>query len=61
LQVFFLTCVFGLYFGLVFLPVVLSLFGPDPYFAASPPRGEPSKRDADAAREVVEYECVSVL
>ena len=24
-------CLFGLYHGLVFLPVLLSLFGPDPY------------------------------
>ncbi|CAG0918990.1 unnamed protein product [Notodromas monacha] len=32
-KVFVATCIFGLYYGLLFLPVVLSLCGPPPYFA----------------------------
>jgi len=35
LQIFFLVVLFGLFHGLVFLPVVLSIIGPDPYLSAS--------------------------
>ena len=34
-QIFFLMVVFGLFHGLIFLPVLLSLLGPDPYHGVS--------------------------
>lgn len=34
-QIFFLVVVYGLYHGLVFLPVLLSLVGPEPYATAT--------------------------
>lgn len=36
LQIFFAVCVYGLYHGLVFLPVLLSLLGPAPYTTVAP-------------------------
>lgn len=34
MQVFFLIVLFGLFHGLVYLPILLSLFGPKPYQSA---------------------------
>ena len=43
-QIFFLVSMFGLFHGLIYLPVVLSLFGPSPY---------PSKTEAKNGNEIV--------
>lgn len=45
MQVFFGVCLYGLYHGLIFLPVVLSLVGPKPYAK------DPSKLFHEAADE----------
>ena len=34
-QIFFLMIILGLFHGLIFLPVLLSLLGPDPYHGVS--------------------------
>lgn len=42
IQVFFLVVIFGLFHGLVYLPIILSWIGPSPYGSASSP-GEKHK------------------
>ena len=43
LQVFILVVIFGLFHGLCFLPVVLSIIGPKPYYNAGPEGTESSR------------------
>ena len=45
IQIFLLVVFFGLFHGLVFLPVMLSLVGPSPYLTATPCK-PPSSSDA---------------
>ena len=50
LQIFFLMILFGLYHGLVVLPVLLSLIGPDPFAAKT--EEEDEENEAEELSEI---------
>jgi predicted RND superfamily exporter protein len=49
---FFLTCLFGVFNGMVFLPVLLNWFGPEPYASAAAGHGAGAKVVVDDKMEV---------
>ena len=51
-KIFFLICIFGLYHGLIALPVFLSLLGPLSQHSAQPPEPEPSSQSQKTEEEI---------
>nr|XP_045607427.1 patched domain-containing protein 3-like isoform X2 [Procambarus clarkii] len=54
-KVFVATSILGLYYGLVLLPVILSLIGPEAYATTEEPSGSPQTSSPDSVDEVAEH------